>query len=123
MAEDKKKDRVDDKKITNLEDNKTEVSLQKDVEMIAALKLEIEALSSKFSSSKEEKLSLTKELEKLATALEKSKQLDVGVGCQLALAGKLYRVDDIDLAWEVGQKVEKSFVDEDALTLVLSVVK
>ena len=117
-------DKKDKKKDTlKIEDNMGEVSLQSDVEMIAALKLEIESVSSRLASSREEKLYLVGELEKLASELEKGIQLDVSIGCQLTFGGKCYQVVDVDTAWEVGQKVEKSFVDENAITLVLTELK
>lgn len=115
MAEDKKKEVV-----------KTEVSLQRDVEMIAALRLEIEELSAKLAGQVKERdahiLSLKNDVKELTTMLEAA-VAKVALDGQVIVDGKKYVIVDKDTAWEVGQKVEKSFVEEDALTLVLSEVK
>jgi len=107
MAKNKDESRQEDNKV---DDNKTEVSvvtslevspvsLAVDLEMIKALNEEVERLSfllSKKGSSEELKL-----------------------GSTVVFGGKHCVIIDVDTAWEVGQKVEKSFLDEDATVLVL----
>lgn len=73
-----------------------------------ALSEELEALRAENAELKE----------KLARA-EKPAKSKCPKGDHAVYKGELRAIVLADLAWEVGQKVEKSFVDEDATTLVL----
>lgn len=59
-----------------------------------------------------------KELEE-KLAKQQSSSSDIVIGSVVKHKCSDYKIVDIDLAWEVGQKVERDFVEEDAVTLVL----